>query len=53
MMPGTYGNAQTVKQRTHIQMMNISYQERNDTALMLSLSEDTHPVYFFQTLHGI
>ena len=53
MMPGTHSNAQAVKQRTHIQMMNISYQERNDTALVTGLSEDTHPVYFFQTLHSI
>ena len=42
MMTSTNGNAQPIKQRTHIEMMDITHQERNDTTLVFRFPEDAH-----------
>ena len=52
-MTGANGNAQSVEQGPHIQMMNIPYQKRNDPALVFCLTKDAHSFYRFQTFHGI
>ena len=43
-MTGANGNAQSVEQGPHIQMMNIPYQKRNDPALVFCLTKDAQMI---------
>ena len=52
-MSGTNGNTQSVEQSTHIKVVNVTYQERDNAALVRSLTEDTDIRNLFQTLHSI
>ena len=53
MVPRTNGNTKTVEQHTHIVMMYVAYQKRNNTVLMFGTSEDTHAFYFIEPIGSI
>lgn len=53
MMTGTNGNTQPIEQSPHIQMMYVTYQERNYATFMCCLTKDTHTRDLFQSLHSI
>ena len=53
MVTGAHGYAEAVEQGTHIEVMDVPHQERDDTALVLGFAKDAHAFNLFQALHGI
>ena len=55
MMARAHGNAQTVEQRAHVKVVNLTYLEGDDTVQRTSLAQapDVHPFDLRETLHGI
>ena len=47
------GDAEMVEQCTHVEVMDVTVEERDDAALMTCLSEDAHSLYTFEPLTGI
>ena len=54
-MARAYGNAQTVEQRAHVKVVNLTYLEGNDAVQRTSLAQapDAHPFDFRETFDGI
>ena len=53
MVSCTYGNAETIEQCAHIEVMNITYKERDDTPFLSNFTKDAHTRDCFQSLCGI
>ena len=53
MVSCTYGNTETIEQCAHIEVMNITYKERDDTPFLSSFTKDAHTRDCFQSLCGI
>ena len=53
MVTSAHSNTKTVEQGTHIEMMDVAYEETNHGILLLSLAKKPHPLDGAQLLHTI
>ena len=53
MMARAYGDAETVEQRAHVEVVDVPYQEGDDPAPLRRLAEDAHAGDFSEALQGI
>ena len=53
MVTGAHGDAESVEQRAHVEMMYVAHEERHHGVLALGGSEESHAVYLRQALHAV
>ena len=52
-MARAHGDAQTVEQRSHVEMVNIAHEEGHNGILLLGLSEETNVGNSTELLHAV